>query len=127
MPRPNSLAFPLAIVGLLLFPLPALADLASRPPSPPALDSGQQAVVANNPDLATLGETSPWTLRTVLARIAESPRIKGSPSADLAPLNSADAAFMDRNPALLNVYQASPEAAADLLALIKAAGGGSKR
>jgi hypothetical protein len=105
----------------------ARADLAGNPGTPPALTQADADVLAANPDLAGLEEANPWTLRVVLSTIAAA-RAGQLPSTNSTKgvLDATDSALVARNPGLRDVYRGAPDAAVDLLALIRAAGGKGK-
>lgn len=118
----------LVLVGVLSLGAglsPARGDLGGLPARPPALSAGEMGVLADNPDLASLNDTSPWTLRAVLDALASLPP-GAAGNADPDRIKGMDRQLLDRNSALTRIYRASPEAALELLALIKAAGGGKK-
>lgn len=83
-----------------------------------------QAVLSENPDLEALEKTWPWLVRSTLAEAARSGEVPKGGGPSLDGLDDASISLLQRNPALMQVYQASPDAAAELLALIKAAAGG---
>jgi hypothetical protein len=105
----------------LLLPVQAHADLLGSPSAPPALTAAQQQLVSQNPGLADLEKRNPWLLRSVLHALNRSPRDAYGGTYDFDGLGSHEIGVLNRNPALLQIWSASPEAAADLLALIKAA------
>lgn len=113
----------LAIVVALALAQPVAADIVGFPAAPAPLTAAQAAVVEANPDLKGLSDSAPWLLRSVLAKIETPTAPNGTSKSGLDDLNSTDLEILERNPALLQVWNASPEAAAELLALIKAAGG----
>jgi hypothetical protein len=115
-----------AAVALLALAIttPAGADLVAPTVT---LTGAELRLVAENPALLRLGEQNPATLREVLDRIeAASPAAKDIGAAlqpDAAPptLSPEDQALVDQNPALGKTLRESPEAALDLIRLIKQA------
>lgn len=112
-----------ALVIAVALAQPAAADILGFPAAPAPLTTVQAAVVEANPDLKSLSESAPWLLRSVLTKIETPTAPNGTSKSGLEDLGSTDLEILARNPALLQVWTASPEAAAELLALIKAAGG----
>lgn len=100
--------------------MPVQADLVGVPAEPPALSESEQTTLAQNPDLAALAAVNPWALRLVLNALASPPA--PTRSKDVLRLDPADVALLNANPALAQFSSASPEAAAELLALIRSAG-----
>jgi hypothetical protein len=105
----------------------ARADLVGQPAHPPQLSAVEAAMLERNPALQPLATEAPWALRTVLNALAQSRRGGVSSSTDMSGLNRDDAAVLNQNPALREVWRSSPEAAADLLALIRAAAASGDR
>src|SRR5690606_22349462 len=100
-------------------------DLVGFPEQPPPLTAVEHRMLESNPDLARLADSAPWMVQRALSILAVAP--KGATTSGWADaLNAADAIIVGRNPALVTIQQASPEAAAELLALIRAAGTGRK-
>jgi len=107
---------------------PAGADL-SEPTV--ALTGGELRLVAENPALLRLGEQDPATLRAVLDRLEAAAPASKSVGAALQPddavpptLSAEDQALVNQNPALVKALRESPEAALDLIRLIKQASQG---
>lgn len=92
----------------------------------PTLTDAEMSIVAENPTLKELSETSPETLRQVLDLIAAALQEERSGRGGLGSLEREDVEILGRNPTLLQVWQSSPEASADLLALIRTAAGSGK-
>ena len=86
----------------------------------------EQALVEENPILQDLAAASPENLREALDLIAAALEERHSSRGGLTALDRDIAPTFDRNPVLLQVWQSSPEASADLLALIRTAAGGGK-
>jgi hypothetical protein len=103
---------------------PAFADLVGSPATAPPLSATERALVAANPALADIESRDAWVLRTALDDIDAAARgTLAEPRGSFVGLDPADADTIGKNPALLEVYRSAPEAAVDLLALIRAAGG----
>ena len=102
--------------------VPALAGTAATVP----LTDAELAIVADNPALKELGDSSPETLRQVLDLVAAALKEERSGRGGLGSLEREDVEILGRNPTLLQVWQSSPEASADLLALIRTAAGSGK-
>ena len=124
--RRVSISFVWAVFALVLSFASAQADLVGRPATPPPLTPAEQAVVLANPVLARLADSNPWVVRAALDDLAAAQR-SGAGERDvrgeLNMLGASDAELVSSNPALRKILQASPEAAVDLLALIRAAAG----
>jgi hypothetical protein len=122
-------AVALAIIGLViasdLSAPPALAALGINPPSPMLTDSETQ-IVEENPALRELSSLSPKLLRQALDIITRARSRQGSGRGSLLPLDENDVRLLDQNPILRDVLHSSPEASADLLQLLKTAGGSGK-
>jgi len=103
---------------------PAEAGLMGVPATPPPLSSAELSLVAANPLLAQLQADNPWVLRAALAGL-EAPA-SGDAKGSLT-LGPDDLALIGANPAFADMYRASPEAAADLLALIRTASGKGRK
>jgi hypothetical protein len=121
----RSASFALLFAAFVSCAWPAHADLAGVPEQPPPLTAVEREMLASNPDLEGLAESAPWMVRRALSILAVAPK-DAQISGWTDPLNAADARIVGRNPALVTIQQASPEAAAELLALIRAAGTGRK-
>jgi hypothetical protein len=106
---------------MLILAAPAMAGMV------PTLSEAELSIVAENPTLKELGDTSPETLRQVLDLIAAALKEERSGRGGLGSLEREDVEILGRNPALLQVWQSSPEASADLLALIRTAAGGKSQ
>jgi hypothetical protein len=113
----------------------AAAWLALFAAAPVAADStitlsGEELrLIAENPALLRLGEQDPGSLRQVLDRLqALAPASKGITDIFKAPDDSAlppeDRALIAQNPVLARTLRDSPEAALDLIRLIKQAAQG---
>lgn len=127
MLRPGSFTLILAAL-VVMAPVAARADLAGAPAQPPPLQLAEQQVLEANPDLAAIAGTAPWALRRVLSHLSAAPRDMNGPALWRDETDPENSRLLGRNPALQVIYQASPEAAAELLALIRtAAGTGGKR
>jgi hypothetical protein len=118
-------AVPLALCAMTR----AMADLGSATVT---LTGDELRLVADNPVLLHIGEIDPASLRRVLDRleaISFGDGTKGiadalkQPGGAAAPpsLTPADQALVDQNPALGKAMRDSPEAALDLIRLIKQA------
>jgi hypothetical protein len=119
----QSVRLALLFASIVSCASPARADLAGFPEQPPRLTVAQHQVLKSNPDLAVLAETVPWAVRQALSIIARVPKDAQTSGWDV---NAADAKIVGRNPALATIHQASPEAAAELLALIREAASSRK-
>ncbi|WP_423066944.1 hypothetical protein [Devosia sp. CN2-171] len=100
--------------------------LVAAPPTLAAeLTSEQTTMLERNPALAALAANAPMLQQAfqLIARAAAEP--SGS-QRGVEGLDAVDAQLLSENPALLQVWHSSPEASADLLALIKSAAGGGK-
>ena len=87
-------------------------------------------LIAANSALAELEGPSPWVLRAALDTIAAAADGSLPATNDAVPksiLDPSDGETLARNPALNDVWRTAPEAAVDLLALIRAAGGKGNR
>jgi hypothetical protein len=118
-----------ALLGMAIA-VPAGADLGAATVT---LTGAELRLVAENPALLRLGEQNPATLRAVLDRLeAAAPAAKDigaalQPDATAAAppaLSPEDQALVDQNPALGKTLRESPEAALDLIRLIKQAAQG---
>ena len=92
----------------------------------PTFTEAELSIVAENPALTELSDTSPEALRQVLDLIAAALKEERSGRGGLGSLEREDVELLGRNPTLLQVWQSSPEASADLLALIRTAAGSGK-
>lgn len=126
MLRPGSFAIILATV-IAMTPATARADLLGSPAQPPPLDAAELHILEENPDLAPLAEAAPWALRRALTSLAGASRDMGGAIGVPEGISGEDVQLFGRNPALVVIHQASPEAAAELLALIRAAGSGGRK
>lgn len=117
------------IVALLIagasISTPAIAALGMSPPSA-SLNAEEKLIVEENPALRELSSLSPKLLRQALDIIARARAGQGSGRGGLNPLDQNDLQLLDQNPILREVWHSSPEASADLLQLLKIAGGGGK-
>jgi hypothetical protein len=126
---PQALA---ALVLLVITPIVALdranADLIGSLEGAQTLTADQMAILDKNPDLEALEGDNPDIVRAVLGKLtalraersgADETISRGS----LDTLTVDDVQLLGRNPALLEIWRAAPEAAVDLLALIRAAAG----
>ncbi|MGY2995043.1 hypothetical protein ACVWWD_003850 [Mesorhizobium sp. URHB0026] len=108
---------------------PAHADLVGSMTSPPALTDAERETVAANPVLAHMEERHPWLLRMALNEVADAAAdrlsLKDASTAPAVPRSADDyeMRIIQSNPGLESIWRSSPEAAVDLLALIRAAGG----
>jgi hypothetical protein len=95
----------------------------------PALDLTREelTLLAQNPALAELAAEAPDALTQVFEMIVEAGKTPPNDKRGFEGLDPVDAQLLGDNPALLQVWQSSPEASADLLALIKSAAGGGGR
>jgi hypothetical protein len=130
---PRRVSIALAACLVLATVAPASADLASATVT---LSGEELRLVAENPALLRLGESDPALLRQVLDRIeavAPESAAKGLTGALLQPdtnvtpapsLSPVDQALVKANPALARTLRESPEAALDLIRLIKQAAQG---
>jgi hypothetical protein len=109
-----------AIVGLSMLAMGSAPILAETV----ALTEAEQVTVADNPALQELGDSA--VLRQALDLIAAALKEARTGRGGLGELEREDVELLGRNPALLQVWQSSPEASADLLALIRAAAGSGK-
>lgn len=116
------LAIAVVIVGLAGAPASAETAVAASPEI--VLTDAEQAMIADNPALQELGDSV--VLRQALDLIAAALKQERTGRGGLGGLEREDVELLGRNPALLQVWQSSPEASADLLALIRAAAGSGK-
>ena len=100
-----------------------IAETAAAANSEIVLTDAEQAMIADNPALQGL---EPAVLRQALDLIAAALKEERTGRGGLGGLEREDVEILGRNPALLQVWQSSPEASADLLALIRAAAGSGK-
>lgn len=116
LPKASAIAFLVLAAGLLAAPAHAL-DLTRE----------QLTLLAQNPALAEMAAETPDALPQAFELITEAAKTPPNGERGFEGLDPMDAQLLGDNPALLQVWQSSPEASADLLALIKsAAGGGGK-
>jgi hypothetical protein len=116
--------FAFALILLLSgLSFPAAANLTGLPAVPPPLTATEHDILAHNPDLSALAADHPWVLRAVLDELA-APPIAGSKAT--ISIDADEMVILRTNPALMVVYNAAPDAAADLLALIRSAAGKGK-
>ena len=101
-----------------------IAETAAAASSEIVLTDAEQAMIADNPALQELGDSA--VLRQALDLIAAALKQERTGRGGLGGLEREDVELLGRNPALLQVWQSSPEASADLLALIRAAAGSGK-
>jgi ABC-type glycerol-3-phosphate transport system substrate-binding protein len=119
-----------ALLLPLLLALAALGNAANTSESladQKTLSEVEQAWLRENPALADIAAIAPERLDEILDKLAA---IIASPDATrggLVPLDDTSAGLLLLNPALLEAWHASPEASADLLELIRLAGGGAPR
>jgi hypothetical protein len=116
------LAIAIVIVGLAGAPASAETAVAASPEI--VLTDAEQAMIADNPALQELSDSV--VLRQALDLIAAALKQERTGRGGLGGLEREDVELLGRNPALLQVWQSSPEASADLLALIRAAAGSGK-
>ena len=116
------LAIAIVIVGLAGAPASAETAVAASPEI--VLTDAEQAMIADNPALQELSDSV--VLRQALDLIAAALKEERTGRGGLGGLEREDVELLGRNPALLQVWQSSPEASADLLALIRAAAGSGK-
>jgi hypothetical protein len=91
------------------------------------LSATPEDLLAENPVFAQIAITSPELLGPVLDKLA---KILANPTdarGGLRPLDEEDFRLLKQNPALFRAWRSSPEASADLLALIRVAAGGNPR
>lgn len=89
-------------------------------------NEGETVLLNSNPVLAEIAVVSPLQLRQILDGLAE---VLANPSKTRGGLDQLDEEtilLLEQNPALLEAWRSSPEASADLLALIRIAAGGGK-
>ena len=119
----------LATLSLLLAVLPthrALADLAESASVRAAVaGKSDAALIAANPVLERLGQESPHLLSEVLERL-RTPTPRSSHQRGLVqraprPATASETAILTENPDFSQLYRESPEAALDLLRLIREA------
>lgn len=108
---------------------PAHADLVGSMTSPPALTDAERETIAANSVLSNLEQRHPWVLRMALNEIADAAAdrlsLEDGSNPQVAPRSADDyeMRIIQSNPGLESIWRSSPEAAVDLLALIRAAGG----
>ncbi len=119
-----ALAFAIVLAAFSLAGTPALAETTAAASPQIVLTDAEQAMVADNPALQQLSDGA--VLRQALDLIAAALKEERTGRGGLGGLEREDVELLGRNPALLQVWQSSPEASADLLALIRAAAGSGK-
>jgi hypothetical protein len=87
----------------------------------------QADLLAENPALARIAIRSPQLLEDVLDRLAKVLADPTDTRGGLKSLDEEDFRLLQQNPALFRAWRSSPEASADLLALIRVAAGGKPR
>ena len=122
--RARRAAFAAALAVLLSHG--AAADLVGAPETRPAIaGKSDEALIEANPVLERLGRKSPALLREVLERLrtpAPEPSYRRSlEQAQPKPATQTETAVLADNPDLSALYRESPEAALDLLRLIREA------
>lgn len=101
--------------------------LVAAPPTLAAeLTSEQTTMLERNPALAALAANAPDMLQQAFQLIARAAAEPSGSQRGVEGLDAVDAQLLSENPTLLQVWHSSPEASADLLALIKSAAGGGK-
>ncbi len=119
LPRPSAFALIIlmAVGGMITAPSALAVDLTRE----------EIRLLAENPALANLAADDPDLLKQAFEIIAGAAKVPSNDQRGVEGLDPVDAGLLGENPALLQVWHSSPEASADLLALIKsAAGGGGK-
>jgi hypothetical protein len=106
----------LAALGLLLSAAGANAA--------PAFTAADRKVIARNPALKSLVRSDPDLVRRTLDEIAAAKAAPGGGGRSMPSPDRERRDFLQRNPDLLPLEGASPEAINDLLKRIKAAGSG---
>lgn len=86
--------------------------------------AAEKKVIARNPALKTLSRSDPALVRRTLDEIGAAKAAPGNGGRGLPTPDPERRDFLQRNPDLLPLEGASPEAINDLLKRIKAAGGG---
>ena len=86
-------------------------------------DRSDDALIAANPILEPLRRNDPELLREVLERLRapEASRSRSLIQGALEPSTAAESAILAENPDLARLHRGSPEAALDLLRLIREA------
>ena len=90
------------------------------------LSEAEQVWLQENPALAEVAMVAPGQLREILDRLADALSNPSSTRGGLPPLDEGTVRVLETNPALMQAWRSSPEAAADLLRLIRIAAGGDK-
>ena len=114
----------LAAALAVLVPIRAVADLVGRDEIRAAVaGKTDDALIAANPVLERLAREEPALLREVLGRLRAQPRSHRRTLArdQSEPETTADSAVLAENPDLAELHRESPEAALDLLRLIREA------
>lgn len=91
------------------------------------LNETQQTWLSENPTLAGIATSAPDRLEEILQRLAEIIAYPDATRGGLIPLDEESTGLLLLNPVLMEAWRASPEASADLLELIRLAGGGAPR
>jgi ABC-type sugar transport system substrate-binding protein len=103
-------------VAFLLASVPALAAA--------HFTAAEKTVIARNPALKSLSRSDPALVRRTLDEIEAAKAAPGTGGRGMPTPDAERREFLQRNPDLLPLEGASPEAINDLLKRIKAAGGG---
>ncbi|MEJ1935814.1 hypothetical protein WDZ92_36940 [Nostoc sp. NIES-2111] len=113
-------------IGRRALLLGAGAVLLAGAPAFPAtgFTAAEKKVIARNPALKTLSRSDPALVRRTLDEIEAAKASPGTGGRGLPTPDAERREFLQRNPDLLPLEGASPEAINDLLKRIKAAGGG---
>ena len=114
----------LAAALALFLPTPAVAELTGHKKFRAALaGKSDQVLVAANPELERIARENPELLHEVLRRLRESTfsYSRALTQARPKPASAAESAILAENPDLGEFYRESPEAALDLLRLIREA------
>jgi ABC-type sugar transport system substrate-binding protein len=115
-PGRRSVLLGLGALGLVVAAAGALAA--------PAFTASEKKIIARNPALRTLLRSDPGLVRRTLDEIAAAKASPGTGGRGMPSPDGERRDFLQRNPDLLPLESASPEAVNDLLKRVKAAGSG---
>lgn len=97
-----------------------LADLRGVPDRPPLFTAEELALLETNPALADVAWTNPFLVRTLLDDLERANAADQEPGM-LEQIDDAGKSLIEANPALDRGLRSSPEAALDLIKIIKEA------
>lgn len=121
----SSLARAMMLAALMNLAVPAGSASAQETTVSAPLSAVEQSILDDNPAIAQLA-SDPTLLRAVLDRIAAAISNPANTRGGLEQVDADTLRLFGQNPVLLQVWRSSPEASADLLALIRTAAGTDK-